>query len=153
MERNPADVHGGAVRLSDWSVLRPEIVGSGLRSDTAIHGYGSAMMTRGHGAFKLGHPWAKIGWISSSVIVFVSFLLGFVVLSRYQLDDQPLDVWSAICRGLGITFDKGPAESPQAPLRIPTDVAWTRSTLDQIRSGNAERGERVALHFAACHAR
>ena len=108
-------------------------------------------MTRSQGALKTDGPWAQIGWISFAAIFFVSSLLGFVVLSRYQLNDESLDIWSAICRGLGITSDTGPANNPQPPLRTPTDVAWTQATLDQIRSGNAERGAYVALNCAACH--
>lgn len=108
-------------------------------------------MTRNQGAFKLDHPWPLIGWISSIAIVVVSSLLGFVVLSRYQQNAEPLDLWNAICRGLGITFDAAPAGSAQPPLRIPTDVAWTQATLDQIRSGDAERGAFIALTCDACH--
>jgi cytochrome c553 len=108
-------------------------------------------MTRSQGALKLDHPWPRIGWISFAAIVFLSSLLGFVVLSRYQLNDQPLDIWSAICRGLGITSDSGPAGNPQPPLRTPTDLAWSKATLDLIRSGSVERGAYVALNCAACH--
>jgi cytochrome c553 len=109
------------------------------------------MMVRNLGALRLDHPWSRIGWISFAVIVFASSLLGFVVLSRYQLNDETLDIWGAICRGLGITVDSGPATSPRPPLRTPTDVAWNQATLDQIRAGNAQRGGFVALNRAACH--
>src|SRR5262249_45265353 len=115
------------------------------------HNAGSAMMTRNQGAFKLDHPWPLIGWTSFAVIVVASSLLGFVVLSRYQQNEEPLGIWAAICRGLGITFDGAPAASPQPKLRIPTEVAWTQATLDQIRAGNAERGAHIALNCAACH--
>ena len=97
-------------------------------------------MTHDQGALKPEYPWTKIGWISFAVIMVVSSLLGFVVLSRYQLNGEPLDVWSAICRGLGITVDSGSAGGPQPALRTPTNVAWTKATLDQIRAGDAERG-------------
>jgi cytochrome c553 len=109
------------------------------------------MMARSQGALRLDNPWQRIGWISFAVIVLTSSLLGFVVLSRYQLNDETLDIWGAICRGLGIIADTGPAASPRPPLRTPTDVAWTRATLDRIRAGNAQRGEFVALNCAACH--
>ena len=108
-------------------------------------------MTRNQGAFKLDHPWPQVGWILSAAIVVVSFVLGFVVLSRYQLNAEPLDFWNAICRGLGITFDAAPSGSAQPPLRTPTDVAWTQATFDQVRAGNAERGAHVALNCTACH--
>lgn len=111
------------------------------------------MMVRNQGALRLDHPWPKIGWISFAVIVLASSLLGFVVLSRSQLNGEPLDIWGAICRGLGITADTATAASPQPPLRIPTELAWTQATLDQIRTGNAQRGAFIALNCAACHER
>jgi hypothetical protein len=63
-------------------------------------------------------------------------VLGFVVLDRYQQGGPALDLWSAICRGLGITSDTGPAAEPQPPLRTPTRIAWTSATLNQIAAGN-----------------
>jgi cytochrome c553 len=109
------------------------------------------MMVRNQGALRLDNPWPRIGWISFAVIVFTSSLLGFVVLSRYQENSETLDIWGAICRGLGITADTSAAASPQPPLRVPTDLAWTQPTLNQIRAGNAQRGGFVALNCAACH--
>lgn len=109
------------------------------------------MMARSQGALRLDNPWARIGWISFAGIVVISSLLGFVVLTRYQQNDETLDLWSAICRGLGITADTGPTTSPRPPVRTPTDLAWTQATLDQIRAGNVERGGFVALNCAACH--
>jgi len=108
-------------------------------------------MAHDQGALKLDYPWTQIGWISFAVIIVVSSLLGFVVLSRYQLNGDPLDMWGAICRGLGIAVDSSPAGSPQPALRIPTTVAWTQATLDRIRAGDAERGAHVALNCVACH--
>jgi cytochrome c553 len=108
-------------------------------------------MTHDQGALRPDYPWTRIGWISFAVIMVVSSLLGFVVLSRYQQNDAPLDLWGAICRGLGITFDGSATGSPQPALRIQTDVAWTTATLDQIRAGDAERGAHVALNCVACH--
>jgi cytochrome c553 len=109
------------------------------------------MMVRNQGVLRLDNPWPRIGWISCIVIVLIASVLGFVVLSRYQLNDEPLDLWGAICRGLGITADIGPAKEPAPALRTPTRIAWTSSTLDQIAAGDAKRGDFVALNCAACH--
>jgi hypothetical protein len=68
-------------------------------------------MVRNEGPLRLDNPWPQIGWISCAVLIFTASLLGFVVLSRYQQNDETLDLWSAICRGLGITADSGPAAS------------------------------------------
>ena len=72
-------------------------------------------------------------------------------MSRYQQNGEPLGVWAAICRGLGIAPDVKPASAPQPPLRTPTLVAWTDGTLEQIAAGNAEHGAFIALNCTACH--
>jgi cytochrome c553 len=108
-------------------------------------------MAQNHGFIKLERPWPQIGWISFALTVVISSLLGFVVLSRNQLNDQPLGIWDAICRGLGITADTAAARSPAPTLRTPTDVAWTQATLAQVRAGNAQRGSFVAINCMACH--
>jgi cytochrome c553 len=108
-------------------------------------------MARARGAFKLDNPWPRIGWASLAGLIAISAILGFVVLSRYQQNDPALDIWGAICRGLGITGDKGPAAEPKPPLRTPTQIAWTSSTLDQIAAGNTQHGAFIALNCAACH--
>jgi cytochrome c553 len=108
-------------------------------------------MARDQGAFELENPWPRIGWASAAGLIVISAVLGFVVLSRYQQNDPTLDIWGAICRGLGITADRGPAAEPKPPLRTPTQIAWTNSTLDQIAAGNAQHGAFIALNCAACH--
>jgi cytochrome c553 len=108
-------------------------------------------MARDQGAFKLENPWPRIGWASAAGLIVISAVLGFVVLGRYQQNDPALDIWGAICRSLGITADRGPAAEPKPPLRTPTQIAWTSSTLDQIAAGNAQHGAFIALNCAACH--
>jgi cytochrome c553 len=108
-------------------------------------------MARDQGAFKVDNPWPRIGWASLSGLIVISAVLGFVVLSRYQQTDPTLDIWGAICRGLGFTADRATAAEPKPPLRTPTQIAWTSSTLDQIAAGNAQHGAFIALNCAACH--
>jgi cytochrome c553 len=109
------------------------------------------MMARNQGPLQLDRPWSRIGWVSFAGIVLVSSLFGFVILSRYQENSDPLTIWGAICRGLGITADTAAAASPQPPLRTPTDLAWTEATLGQIQAGDVQRGGFVALNCSACH--
>jgi cytochrome c553 len=98
-----------------------------------------------------GNPWPRIGWAGAAGVVAISAVLGFTVLSRYQQDEPTLGLLGAICRGLGITGDSGPAEEEKPPLRTPTQIAWTRSTLDQIAAGNVKRGAFIAMNCTACH--
>jgi hypothetical protein len=74
------------------------------------------MMVRDQGPFRLDNAWPRIGWSSAAVLVSVSFVLGFVVLARYQQNGPTLDTWNAICRAIGITADIGPASEPQPPF-------------------------------------
>jgi cytochrome c553 len=96
-------------------------------------------------------PWPWIGWSSVGGLVVVSAILGFVVLPRYQQNGPTFDIWEAICRGLGVTADTGPADEPQPPLQTPTRIAWTSVTLAHITSGNSKDGATVALNCSACH--
>lgn len=101
--------------------------------------------------FSPDNPWPRIGWGSFAVLVLTSTLFGFVVLSRYQENSETLSLFDAICRAVGIPTSNLQAASAAPPLRVPTDLAWTRATLDQIRAGNVQRGEFIALNCAACH--
>jgi cytochrome c553 len=96
-------------------------------------------------------PWPRIGWAATAGVVVISVVLGFVILGRYQQNDSTLGLYSAICRSLGITSDSGPAEDEKPPLRTPTRVAWTGSTLDEIAAGNAQHGAFIAMNCVACH--
>lgn len=109
------------------------------------------MAARRAGPFKLDNPWAWLGWLSAAGLLTVGLILGFVVLGREQQNAPPLGIWTAICRGLGISADIAPAGEPQPPLRTPTRIAWTRATLAQVAGGNLEHGEFVAMNCTACH--
>jgi len=108
-------------------------------------------MARDQDTYGLDNPWPRIGWAATAGVVVISVVLGFVVLSRYQQNDSTLGLFSAICRSLGITGDGAPAAEEKPPLRTPTQVAWTRSTLDQIAAGDAQHGAFIAINCAACH--
>jgi cytochrome c553 len=108
-------------------------------------------MARDKGAFRLANPWSRFAWLTSAAIVGISLALGFLVLDRYQQNDPTLGLWGAICRGLGITADIGPAREAAPPLRTPSRMAWTSSTLGQIRESNAQHGSFIALNCTACH--
>ena len=108
-------------------------------------------MVREQGPFKLSHPWSGIAWSAVAVVCIVSFLLGFLVLGRFQVNGPSLGTWAAICRAIGLSADRGPAGAPQPPLQTPTRIAWTQATLARIASGSEQRGAFVALNCIACH--
>lgn len=98
-----------------------------------------------------GNPWPRIGWGALAGTVVISGVLGFGVLSRYQENGPALSIWGAICRGIGLTSDEAPANEAKPPLQVPSQVAWTRETLDRINAGDAQRGAVIAQGCAACH--
>jgi cytochrome c553 len=108
-------------------------------------------MARDQGTFKLDNPWPSIGWGMLAATIVVTAVLGFGILSRYQQNAPTLDLWNAICRGLGIGADTGPATEPEPPLRTPTRIAWTTATLDQIAAGDAQHGAFIGMNCTACH--
>jgi cytochrome c553 len=97
------------------------------------------------------NPWPRIGWWSAAASIGVAFVLGFIVLGRYQQDGPTLTTWNAICRAIGITADIRPANEPGPPLRTPTELAWTSATLLRIASGSEQHGAFIALNCGACH--
>ena len=106
-------------------------------------------MVREKDQFELLNP--QFVWLALAAILGVSLVLGFLVLSRYQQNGETLDLWGAICRGLGITADVGPATLPQPALRTPSRIAWTDSTIEKIQAGDSKHGSIVALNCTACH--
>ena len=109
------------------------------------------MMARDQGSFRINNPWAKIGWSIAAGIVVIAGVLGFGVLDRYQQNGPNLDLWNAICRGLGVTSDSRPESEARPALRSSTRIAWTSGTLVQIAAGDVAHGAFIALNCAACH--
>jgi cytochrome c553 len=108
-------------------------------------------MARDQGSFRINNPWAKIGWSITAGIVVIAGVLGFGVLDRYQQNGPNLDLWNAICRGLGVTSDSRPESEARPALRSSTRIAWTSDTLNQIAAGKPDHGAFIALNCAACH--
>jgi cytochrome c553 len=108
-------------------------------------------MARDRGPFKIDNPWPRVAWWSTAGLLAISIILGFIVLGREQQNGPALGPFKAFCRALGITADIGPAGEPQPPLRTPSRVAWTSTTLAQVADGNAKHGAFVALNCTACH--
>jgi cytochrome c553 len=108
-------------------------------------------MVREQGPPKPGYSWPRIAWGSMTGVFVISFLIGFLVLGRFQQNGPTLGSWAAFCRAIGLSADSAPAGEPQPPRRTPTRVAWTQNTLARIESGNEQHGAFVALNCGACH--
>jgi cytochrome c553 len=108
-------------------------------------------MSAENGPSRLESPWAFIAlaWIVAAVVV--GFALGFLVLPRYQGAGRPVSAKDAIYLALGLHTHGKSFNAMQPPLRIPTYVAWTETTIRQATTGDAKRGEFIALNCTACH--
>jgi cytochrome c553 len=108
-------------------------------------------MSRETGPFKTHSPWPKIGWGIATVLIVVSFALGFLVVSPAQQGGPTLGVWAAICRGLGLTSDTRAALEGRPRLLTPSRIAWTPQTLAVVSRGDITHWAFVALNCMACH--
>ena len=108
-------------------------------------------MVRNQGPFNTNNPWPRIGWRIAAGLIAISFVLGFLVVSRPQQGGPSFGLWAAICRGLGITSDTNAALELRPPLNTPSRIAWTHETLTAVTQGNADHGAFIALNCTACH--
>jgi len=94
------------------------------------------------------NSWHWRSWAGLAALLVLAFLLGFVVMGRNTADPRE-GLWAAICRGIGLTPGYRDAAAPVAV--VPSLIAWTPATLAAIASGDAGRGEFVALNCTVCH--
>lgn len=95
--------------------------------------------------------WERIGWGVAGLVTLGALVLGFLVLAPGQQDGRRLGPWEAIRLCFGIPSDRGAPKEPQPPLRTPSRVAWTPTTLARVAAGDPERGEFIAFACVACH--
>jgi len=90
-------------------------------------------------------------WIGTTVaLFFVGVLIGFVWLPSAQQNAEGLDLWSAICRAIGLPTVSARASAPLAAQPAST-VAWTTATRRRLAQGNAVRGAALATTCNNCH--
>ena len=90
-------------------------------------------------------------WIGATVALFVvAVLIGFVWLPSAQRGADGLDLWSAICRAIGLPNASARASAPLAAQPAST-VAWTAATRRRLAQGNAVRGAALATTCNNCH--
>ncbi|MGB8323234.1 MAG: c-type cytochrome [Candidatus Acidiferrum sp.] len=99
----------------------------------------------------LHNPWRFVAVAVVSAIVVVAFGLGFLLLPRYQGNYAPSSETDAVYHALGFHLHGYPSTTIQPPLRIPTRVAWTETTIRQAANGDPRRGQVIAQDCTACH--
>ena len=90
-------------------------------------------------------------WIGATVGLFVLALaVGFVWLPSAQRGADGLDLWSAICRAVGLPSGNARVSAPVAGQPA-SQVAWTTETRRRLAQGNASAGAAIAQTCNNCH--
>ncbi len=112
-------------------------------------------MVREQGPFKLNHPWSGIAWGTIAVVCIVSFLLGFLVLGRFQVNGPTLGTWAAICRAIGLTADQPPGRraATAAADADPNCLDSRYAGAYRVRQRTTRRVRRAQLHRLPWRAR
>ena len=89
-------------------------------------------------------------WIGATIVLFlVTVAVGFVWLPSAQRGAGALDLWSVICRAVGL-----PGGSTRASVvagQPASTVAWTVATRQMLMQGDAVRGAGLATPCNNCH--
>jgi cytochrome c553 len=90
-------------------------------------------------------------WIGATVgLFFLALAVGFVWLPSAQRGAEGLDLWSAICRAIGLP--NGNAPVPASIAGQPASmVAWTTETRRNLARGNSSAGAEIAQACSGCH--
>ncbi len=108
-------------------------------------------MSRGNNPVLLHNPWRFIAVAVVSATVVVAFGLGFLLLPRYQGTHAPSSEKDSVYHALGFHTHGNVSSTVQPPLKVPTYIAWTETTVHQAANGDPKRGEIIAQDCTACH--
>jgi len=90
-------------------------------------------------------------WIAGTIVLFlVAGVVGFVWLPSAQPGAGALDLWTTICRAVGLPIGTTQA-STRGAGQPASDVAWTTATRDHLARGDAARGAAIAATCNNCH--
>jgi cytochrome c553 len=90
-------------------------------------------------------------WIGATAGLFVLALaVGFIWLPSAQRGANGLDLWSAICRAIGLPDGNSPVSKPVAGQPA-SAVAWTTATRQKLEQGNSTAGAAIATTCNNCH--
>jgi cytochrome c553 len=90
-------------------------------------------------------------WMGATAgLFFVALAVGFIWLPSVQRDAEGLDLWSVICRAIGLPDVNAPASQPVAGQPA-SAVAWTTATRRRLAQGNVTAGATIAVTCNNCH--
>lgn len=108
-------------------------------------------MSLAYDSSRLHNPWRFIAVAVVSATVVVAFGLGFLLLPRYQGTHAPSSEKDSVYHALGFHTHGNASNTTQPPLKVPTYIAWTETTIRQATMGDSKRGEVIAQDCTACH--
>lgn len=90
-------------------------------------------------------------WIGATAGLFVLALaVGFIWLPSAQRGANGLDLWSAICRAIGLPDGNASASKP-VEGQPASAVAWTTATRRKLEQGDSTAGATIATTCNNCH--
>lgn len=95
-------------------------------------------------------------WASTAVggFVVLGALLGFLILPGFQRANAGIDLWTAICRAVGITEGSPAYRQPvsEATALPVSQVAWNPDVLNVLAGADPQQGARLAAQVCvSCH--
>src|SRR5208282_2360578 len=147
LERDPARACADCLRLSH----RPILFSPQSECAHVFLNPGDREMSSENGSSRLHNPWGFIVIAVVSATVVVAFGLGFLLLPRYQESRVPFSTKDGVYHALGFHIHGKAFNTIQPPLRVPTYIAWTETTIRQATAGDRKSGEFIATNCTACH--
>jgi cytochrome c553 len=90
-------------------------------------------------------------WIGTTAgLFFLALAVGFIWFPSVQRDADGLDLWSAICRAIGLPNGNARVSQPVTGQPAST-VAWTTATRRRLAQGNSAVGATIAQGCNNCH--
>ena len=102
----------------------------------------------------LDRPWRT--WASAAVLgaLTLGALFAFLILPQFQRENAGLDLWTAVCRSLGITEGSPAYRQPVSTAQaVPvSQVQWGPDVLRILANAEPQRGAQVAAaNCVSCH--
>jgi cytochrome c553 len=102
----------------------------------------------------LDRPWRRWATIAVVAVLCVGALFAFVILPNFQRENAQLDLWTAMCRSLGVTSGSPAYRQPVSTARaVPvSQVQWGPDVLRVLAEAEPERGARIVAETCVpCH--
>ena len=98
--------------------------------------------------------WTLAALGAVGAILVTGAVLGFLVLPGFQRENASLDLWSAICRAVGVTEGSPAYRQPRSTARaMPvSQVAWDPGVISYLANARPQRGAQLAgAVCSSCH--